>query len=38
MADYKRMWEDPVGTVKVPLYNRMNFATVPRKSVNKKAW
>ena len=39
MGDHRRMWEDDLGTVKdVPLYNRMNFATIPRKSVNKKTW
>lgn len=39
MAEHRRMWEDDLGTVKdVPLYNRMNFATIPRKSVNKKTW
>ena len=34
----KQNWEDPIGSVNVPLYNRMNFSTVPRKSANRKAW
>lgn len=39
LSDQRRMWEDDLGTVNVPsLYNRMNFATVPRKSPNKKTW
>lgn len=36
---YSRMWEDPVGDRNaVPLYNRLNFSTVPRKTANKKTW
>ncbi|KAL4230367.1 hypothetical protein ACF0H5_010750 [Mactra antiquata] len=39
VVDQRRLWEDDLGTVNVPsLYNRMNFATVPRKSPNKKTW
>jgi hypothetical protein len=39
IADQRRLWEDDLETVNVPsLYNRMNFATVPRKSANKKTW
>lgn len=40
VVEQRRLWEDDLGTVNsVPsLYNRMNFATVPRKSPNKKTW
>lgn len=34
----KANWEDPIGSVTVPLYNRMNFSTVPRKGAHRKAW
>lgn len=34
----KQNWEDPIGSVTVPLYNRMNFSTVPRKGAHRKAW
>lgn len=38
-AGYSRMWEDPLGDRhSIPLYNRLNFSTVPRKATNKKAW
>lgn len=38
MVDHRRMWEDDMGVNSPSLYNRMNFATVPRKPANKKTW
>lgn len=36
---YSRMWEDPLGDRHaIPLYNRLHFSTVPRKTVTKKTW
>lgn len=38
VTDQRRMWEDDMGVSSPSLYNRMNFATVPRKPANKKTW